>query len=102
MELPRWDACTMEPRALLRWIECHPGLAGYIQAVGVVATVALALLGPPAARLWAAWKHRRARRRQTRAIALALIPFVNQISETIGDHIHQILETKAVSDFQAF
>lgn len=31
----------------LHWIECHPGLAGYIQAAGVIITVALALLGPP-------------------------------------------------------
>ncbi len=37
----------MEPNPWLRWIECHPGLAGYVQAVGVIATVALAVFGPP-------------------------------------------------------
>jgi hypothetical protein len=37
----------MEPSHTLRWIECHPSLAGYIQAVGIVGTLVLAVLGPP-------------------------------------------------------
>ncbi len=41
-----WDTCTQEPSALLRWIECHPGTAGYIQAVGTVLAVIGALCAP--------------------------------------------------------
>jgi hypothetical protein len=42
----------MEHNNWLRWIECHPGLAGYIQAAGVIVTVAIALLGPPTVMLF--------------------------------------------------
>lgn len=45
-DLMQWNACTMEPSAVLRWIECHPGLAGYVQAVGAVAAIAVALAFP--------------------------------------------------------
>lgn len=41
-----WDACIREPWAILRWIECHSGLAGYLQAVGTVAAVAVAAFAP--------------------------------------------------------
>lgn len=34
-----WNACTLEPNALLRWIECHSSLGGYIAAVGTIAAV---------------------------------------------------------------
>lgn len=42
-----WDACTFEPNSILRWIECHPSFAGYLQAIGTIAAFALALLAPP-------------------------------------------------------
>lgn len=35
-----WDACTLEPNALLRWIECHPATAAWAQAIGIVVTIA--------------------------------------------------------------
>lgn len=57
-----WNACMSEPNWALKWIECHPGLAGYIQAVGIVATLMIALLGPPLVRgleLWRAYRDRR-------------------------------------------
>jgi len=60
-----WNACMSEPNWVLKWIECHPGLAGYIQAVGVVATLMVALLGPPLARAVAHWRARLARRTAT-------------------------------------
>src|ERR1041385_7341778 len=41
-----WNACAMEPSAVLRWVECHPGLAAWFQAVGTIAAVLLALAAP--------------------------------------------------------
>jgi hypothetical protein len=44
--MEHWGLCTIRPDGLLPWIECHPGLAGYLQAIGVVAAVAMAFLAP--------------------------------------------------------
>ena len=43
-----WNACSMEPSAALRWVECHPGLAAWVQAVGTIAAVLLAIAVPTA------------------------------------------------------
>lgn len=53
-----WDACTQEPNSWLRWIECHPGLAGYLQALGVILAVVIAFLSPQIAG-WYAKRQRR-------------------------------------------
>jgi hypothetical protein len=34
-----WDACVQEPWIFLRWLECHPALAGYLQFVGVFVAI---------------------------------------------------------------
>jgi hypothetical protein len=35
-----WDACLLEPNIALKWIECHPSTAGWLQAVfSVMATL---------------------------------------------------------------
>src|SRR5271168_1205969 len=78
-----WDACTIEPNSWLRWIECHPGLAGYVQAVGVVGTLMLALLGPPVAQLIEFVRERRARNKTTISVARSLLPYVNSMLERI-------------------
>jgi len=44
--MPRWDACTLEPNLWLRWIECHPALAGYLQTIGTIAAVSAAIAIP--------------------------------------------------------
>lgn len=40
-----WNACTQEPNSWLRWIECHPGTAGWLQAIfsilAIIATAAV-------------------------------------------------------------
>lgn len=82
-----WDVCTMEPNGVLRWIECHPSLAGYIQAVGVIATVAIAIFGPPLGSWIAGIQARIARKRQTIKWAKALLPSVNTLIERIDARI---------------
>ena len=55
------NACGFEPSSAVRWIECHPGLAAWVQAVGTILAVVIALTVPIAAELLA----RRGRSRRT-------------------------------------
>jgi hypothetical protein len=55
-----WDACAREPNAVLRWIECHPGSAGWAQTVGTFLALLIAI-GVP---VFAAWLQRRAEREE--------------------------------------
>jgi hypothetical protein len=41
-----WDACTQEPLAAIRWIECHPGTAGWVQTLGILLAIATAVVIP--------------------------------------------------------
>ena len=41
-----WDACTQEPLAVIRWIECHPGTAGWVQTVGILLAIGTAVVIP--------------------------------------------------------
>jgi hypothetical protein len=41
-----WDACTQEPLVALRWIECHPGTASWIQAAGILLAIATVVVVP--------------------------------------------------------
>lgn len=70
-----WDACTSEPNALLRWIECHPALGSYLT------------LGAIAAAIWATFKTIGAERKrviaQGRVIAFRLSPVVISIHADI-------------------
>jgi hypothetical protein len=38
-----WDACTLEPSSVIRWFECHPGSAGWVQAVGSLLAIGFAI-----------------------------------------------------------
>jgi hypothetical protein len=62
-EVPHWDACTMDPHQWMRFVECHPGFAGYIQAIGAIAAVFIAFLSPRIA-AWFAERDRHAARLQ--------------------------------------
>jgi hypothetical protein len=39
-----WNACTMEPNSILRWIECHPAFVGWAQTVALIATILVMLV----------------------------------------------------------
>lgn len=82
-----WNACTQETNAILRWIECHPGLAGYIQAVGVVTTLMVALLGPPLARALDRRRARISRRNLTTSIIRGAEPSVAALMERIDKRL---------------
>jgi len=49
----------METSAIIRWMECHPGTSSYVQAAGVVLTLAGALFGAPIRATYLRWRHRR-------------------------------------------
>lgn len=40
-----WNACTLEPNSVVRWMECHPGTGSYIQAFGGIAALVLSIVG---------------------------------------------------------
>lgn len=42
-KMAAWDACTLEPSAVIRWFECHPGSAGWVQAVGSLLAIGFAI-----------------------------------------------------------
>ena len=44
-----WNACTMEPSIVLRWVECHPAMAAWVQAIGTIFAVFIAVAVPIAA-----------------------------------------------------
>jgi hypothetical protein len=73
----------MEPNTVIKWIECHPGLAGYVQAVGVIAGVAIALFGPPIARWLERWHQRRARAKSIVRFARGCLPSIQLLIERI-------------------
>jgi hypothetical protein len=86
-----WDACTMEPCAVLRWMECHPGFAGYVQAVGTVGAVVIALYAPRIA----AYFSRRASQEERRARTLVLVQSLGTPTIDVGveaDRIKRSLE----------
>lgn len=86
-----WDACTMEPFAVLRWMECHPGFAGYVQAVGTVGAVIIALYAPSIA----AYFSRRASLEERRARTLILVQGLGTPTIDVGveaDRIKSALE----------
>jgi hypothetical protein len=77
-----WNACTQEPSAWLRWVECHVAFGSYLQAIGVVAAV-----------FGSAWITRAATRAslkpvlderagRARTIVYRLLPPVNRIAAT--------------------
>lgn len=43
METSKWDACTMDPHLWMRAIECHPSFAGYLQFIGTMLALIVAI-----------------------------------------------------------
>jgi hypothetical protein len=86
-----WDACTMESSAILRWMECHPGFAGYVQAVGTIGAVVIALYAPRIA----AYFSRRANQEERRTRTLILVQSLGTPTIDVGveaDRIKRELE----------
>lgn len=77
----------MEPNQVLRWIECHPGLAAYVQAAGVIVTLAIASFGPPLTHRLERVRERRGRTAATVALAKHLLPSVHSLVERIDGRL---------------
>lgn len=73
-----WDACTLEPFFLLRWIECHPSLAGYIQAIGTVLAVGVAMAAPAIESYFA-------RRQAAKDLRARTLGFIEMLATPITD-----------------
>lgn len=46
MDASKWDACTADPHQWMRFIECHPGFASYLQAMFSVLAILVAVAVP--------------------------------------------------------
>jgi len=83
-----WDPCTTEHIPWLHFIECHPGFAAYLQAVGIILTLALAIFGPPLTLFWTRARDWWARRLNTihiaRTIRGSVLALIEQIEERIA------------------
>jgi hypothetical protein len=81
----------MEPSAVLRWMECHPGFAGYVQAVGTVGAIVIAMYAPRIA----AHFSKKARQEERRARTLVLVRSLGTPTIDVGveaDRIKRALE----------
>jgi len=71
-------------------MECHPGSAGYIQAAGVILTVAGALFGPPIKASYQRWRVRRNRRRNADILAVRQGPDIELLLSRIDWRLEQL------------
>lgn len=104
-----WDACALEASLILRWIECHPAIAGWAQAVGTFVAIGFAY--------WLGKKQITEARRQedekqlakAKALALLIAPRfadvileLDRLKDIIAGRDHGMaLVTPAVSTWQA-
>ncbi len=98
METPHWDACTMDPHQWMRFIECHPGFAGYVQAAGVIATIAAAIFGPPAKLAYDRWMRARARRRNTLETAWWFLSQVEEVVAAFDQRLARLRDPAVISE----
>lgn len=82
-----WDACTNTQNAILHWMECHPGTASYVQAVGVILTVAGAIVGPTIKSRWAAFQARREEIRNAKQFARSAKVDVEHVIALINERL---------------
>src|ERR1700749_1117003 len=80
-----WIGCMNEPNAVFRWIECHPGVASFVQALGVIATVAAALFAPRLAFLFDKRERIKARRRLTEEVVSVLKPAAQDLAAQLRE-----------------
>jgi hypothetical protein len=88
-----WVGCMNEPNAFLRWVECHPGLAGWGQAIFTALAVFAAITTPRIAEYFADRRATRDLRRQTaqivatlRTTAAELLPQIGVIAKRVSNH----------------
>jgi hypothetical protein len=74
----------------MQFVECHPGFAGYVQAVGVILTVAIALFGPPLKALYDRWQVRREQREAADRVARAFLAQAEKILTHIDEGVEKI------------
>jgi hypothetical protein len=74
-----WDACTLEPNAVLRWIECHPSAAGWAQAFGTFVAVLVAIAVPAIGRYLESTAIKADRADRSRQFVTNLLPYIGAI-----------------------
>jgi hypothetical protein len=87
MNAPRWDACTMDPHHWMRFIECHPGFASYIQAAVVSVTLLGAIFYPPLRLAYEKWLRAYSRKKEAKRYAYSLLPEVETIISGMADRL---------------
>jgi hypothetical protein len=85
-----WVGCMNEPNSALRWIECHPAIASYIQAIGTVSAILSAVGLPWLLRYRRNVARNRARERRTTAAVSRLWGDLSEIRGAIDACLHTI------------
>ena len=79
-------------------MECHPGFAGYVQAAGVIFTIAVAIFGPPAKLAYDRWMRVRARRYNTRAAAWGTLIQVESVIAAFDSRLVRLRAPTVISE----
>lgn len=81
-----WIGCQNEPSAILRWIECHPGLASWGQAAFTALTIVAAIYAPRIAEIFS--ERRKWRKRVT--ATLNALHTLQAATREVGKHVGKI------------
>jgi hypothetical protein len=92
----------MDPHQWVRFVECHPGLAGYVQAAGVILTILGAMFWPLLKRLYDRWLRSRARRQNTRRYAFAVLHMIEEIIAGFDLRLRRLREERGAPNWLNF
>lgn len=88
----------MDPHWWMRFVECHPGFAAYLQAAGVIATIVAAIFGPPAKLAYDRWIRARATRRNTLETAWWLLSQVEEVIAAFDQRLARLRDPTVLSE----
>jgi hypothetical protein len=87
------DACSLET-GWLKWIECHPSLAGYIQAVGTILAVLVAFFAPRISAYFERRARESERRSETKKFIRSRIPEAKEIGLRVANVRNALLDNQ--------
>lgn len=87
----------MDPHHWMRFIECHPGFASYIQAAAVSVTLLGAIFYPPLRLAYEKWLRTHSRKREAKRYAYDLLPEIETIISGMRDRLASLQAVNAAT-----